>query len=246
MLQHRVLLTFVLLFKFSSSKDITISCIVRDSADYSHNPNVCDFEDLSVISADIVVTSVEGRVDTDVTSILGHESKNELVYVPNGLGDVFPNLEEIILTGCKIKFIKRKNFSNMKKVTFIQLYSNVIETIPADAFNDLSSLQTLHLFRNQIKAIPAAVFGSLVNLKEVSFGYNPIDTLETTTFNTNTKLENIFAKNAKLKSIKFDFTKLKNIAKIDFTENVCIDAAFNKGNSTIAEFQLTVNKKCGK
>jgi Leucine-rich repeat (LRR) protein len=77
----------------------------------------------------------------------------------------------ITLTASKNKIvtIKKEDMRVLTKVKSLNLSSNAIEMIEANAFSDMKQLENLRLYDNQIKVI---IFGPIENLKYLNLRDN--------------------------------------------------------------------------
>lgn len=93
----------------------------------------------SIITSDVVIKS-------DYPAIAMCAFGDEFMkFLPNEMGKVFPALELLSITYCKVQWIGPKNFIGMKKVTAIDLRYNKIDDIPKDTFKSVDSLTSINL-----------------------------------------------------------------------------------------------------
>lgn len=166
-----------------------------------------------------------GKADKNVRRV--DIDSEHAVYLPNGFGQLFKNLQEFFVWFSKLKYVERENFKDMNKLLRLDLAYNQVEDIPEDTFWDLTSLEGLWLQENKIKILQQNVFQTLENLKFFAAESNEIEELHPDLFHNNFRLEKIFLSGNKIKSIGVDFGKFPAINALDFTMNVCIDKEFN-------------------
>lgn len=90
--------------------------------------------------------------DEAVEVLWFRENKN-ILYLPVGTSEKFPNLLGYSANYCSIKVVKRENFQSLKNIKKIYLSSNLIETIYFDTFKDLNSLEEIHLGKLKTKIV---------------------------------------------------------------------------------------------
>lgn len=207
----------------------------------------CQFGNLTVLTEDETIEKVI-RSDTDqsISNIISLNPLqfNNFTFLPLGIGKSFPEIIELSVLNCSVKFIKRDNFKDMEKLKHLQLGANKIETIPEDAFYDLPNLQFLSLCGNQIKTLPEKLLLKSVNINHFRADGNRFEILTNEAFAENLKLEKISIRFGKLKTIKFDFTKLPTIKDISFMRNPCTNATFILNNSSLEDFQKSISETC--
>lgn len=82
--------------------------------------------------------------DETVEALWLGENKN-ILYLPLGASERFPNLLGYSANFCSIKVVKKEHFQSLNKIKKIYLSANLIETIYFDTFKDLNSLEEIHL-----------------------------------------------------------------------------------------------------
>lgn len=181
-------------------------------------------------------------VDTVIGTHESGESNNkvELVqfyngtmfYLPNGIGNFFPNLKSIFVgysdsLSLNTKLISRSNFQNMENLFEIIIHKSDIETISEDILWDLHNLERFQL-DGRLKDLPERTFENNAKLKEVYLASNALEFLPRKLFQNNPLLDWVNFKENFLKTIEIDFMRLTNIKYIFLAGNVCIDRDFNK------------------
>lgn len=157
-----------------------------------------------------------GRVDID---------SEKAVYLPNGIGQQFKNLQEFFVWFSELKFVQRDNFKDMEGLLRLDIAYNKVVDIPEDTFWDLPNLEGLWLQENKIKMLPENLFVSLSKLKFIAAESNEIVLLQRGLFRNNPRLEKIYLYNNKIVSIGIDVLQFK---EIDLRNNACIDNEFNE------------------
>lgn len=71
-------------------------------------------------------------------------NKNVL-FLPNGVAEKFPNLLGYSVSDCPIKEVSKENFEHLSKLKGLWLHDNQIEKIASDTFKDLINLEQLWL-----------------------------------------------------------------------------------------------------
>lgn len=73
------------------------------------------------------------------------EKNKAIKYLPIQIYEIFPNLREYWARECSIKAISKKNFKKLAQLKELFLSSNLIETVPSNAFEDLVKLRWVRL-----------------------------------------------------------------------------------------------------
>lgn len=76
---------------------------------------------------------------------LNLNSNKNIFFLPENIGQKYPNLLKIWAIGCSIKSISRRVFSNLVTLKQLKLMSNQIEELESEMFKDLKSLEELDL-----------------------------------------------------------------------------------------------------
>jgi Leucine rich repeat len=163
--------------------------------------------------------------------------------MPHGFASFFPDIEELYVTHCELKYIARQDFKGMK-LTSISFYKNHIKILPYDVFFDLFELKFLSFFSNKIEEIPLLLFRNLHKLESVSFRVNNIQSVPLYAFENNKKLKTIsFAYNQIFAFAAELIWKLPNLQSLLLESNSCIDRNFNfeLDNSKNATYETIVD-----
>lgn len=80
---------------------------------------------------------------------LNFYQNEKVLFLPIGVDEKFPNLEDYDASFCSITAIKKKNFEKLKNLKRLYLGNNQIEKVRSDTFQDLISLEILHLSKKK-------------------------------------------------------------------------------------------------
>lgn len=210
----------------------------------------CTLRDLNITEDNRAVTGfsgshISGHSSQDVTEIWFWTGKS--VFLPNGMGNLFPNLEKLLVSddnrNLGLKAISRTNFKNMQKLKYINLRSNELDTIDEDSLHELPLLTTFIIKKNKIRMLHRNTFARNPKLVRVDVMSNELEYLHGDLFKSNLLLQEAQFSDNKLTKIYIDFTQFKHIKKIDFRTNVCINQSLNEVRS-LAEFQTLIRYHC--
>lgn len=95
-----------------------------------------------------------------------------LYYIPNGIGEFFPNISAIFITGSQLKEIKMKNFKQFPKLTYVNLADNDLEYLPHDLFHHTPKIVFFNAWRNRLVSIGSQIFMNLKSLQTVELEKN--------------------------------------------------------------------------
>lgn len=194
------------------------------------------------------VTNAEGihvfsHNDDDVNDL---SIKNQtVIYMPDGIGEVFPTLKQLAVMSTRLKYLRRSNFKIMVFLKDLRLDNNEIEIIFSDTFWDLANLQWLSISGNHIKTLSEGLLLMCARLQWLTADDNQLEVFEQRYLRRNRNLELLSLRRNKLKEIKFEIKLFKSLAYIDFTDNICIDiAASNKNATALRAVQIEIWEHC--
>lgn len=202
-----------------------------------------DTLNLNVKLPDVLVTLKRKPYDLDVTQLALNDQ--EIIYFPNNLGKLFPNLRKMRSTKSKIKNIKRKNFEDMKQLEYLDLSHNSLTSLETDVFYELNNLEELDLYNNTLASLPKKIFSQNVELRKIYASYNRLEALEADIFNENVKLSEIYFDNNRLKKINFRFDSRFSNVYFDLYDNVCTDQALKLlDNQSFIAVNIELEESC--
>ena len=150
-----------------------------------------------------------------------------MLYLPDGIGNYFKNVKYFeVKSGLNLKRLRRSNFKNFENLVHVHIFGNDIETLDEDILWDLPNLYFFEVIENNLKTIPERLFEKNTKLTRVHLQSNKLENLPENLFKNNLLLEWVQFHNNSLTSISIDFRGLKNIKRIDFLNNVCIDSFY--------------------
>lgn len=180
--------------------------------------------------------------------------RGTMLYLPDGLGSHFKNVKYLeVKSGLNLKRLRRSNFKNFENLGNIHIFGNDIETLDEDILWDLPNLYHFELIENNLKTIPERLFENNTKLKHVHLQSNKLENLPENLFKNNLLLEWVQFDSNSLTSINIDFRSFKNIKRIDFRINVCIDSFYHASQNPIRnanlitdleDFQSWIELKC--
>jgi Leucine-rich repeat (LRR) protein len=159
----------ILIYDYNK-KETVKECCMNDKAEID-SPNI------TIFTRD---NAMEGL-------IMDHNKK--IFYLPDKIGDAYPNLIYIRAINCSIKEISRRNFKGLTNLKDLQLYFNQIEKIAKVTFKDLKMLEILHLSDNQIKEVTIGVFNDLKKMKRLYLHRNQIEKVASGAFEGSNMIE---------------------------------------------------------
>lgn len=120
-------------------------------------------------------------------------------------------------------FGEHQKGKNDDDVNAFVLKNSNITTFPVDLQNTFTNLQGIEFTNSPLSEIPVNSFHNLTNLISIDLSNNQIREIHPGTFKNNNKLILMnFSKN-KLIFIASDILDDKNLKKVDFSDNTCID-----------------------
>lgn len=157
------------------------------------------------------------RTDDDVKVIYSYWA--EVDFIPTEIGMLF-KLTGLFMQYSEIKEVTSSKFQGMEELEYLDLSSNHLTELPADAFETLPELRILFLLFNQIEGLPDDLFMNNTNLEYIDFIGNPI------------------------KYISSDlFDGLPKVTLIVFQMTACLNKMYN-GTTAIAQLKDDILMNC--
>lgn len=160
--------------------------------------------------------TIESGTDDTVGAFQINANK-EQKYLPNNIGEKFPNLKEFRANSCGFTIVRNHYFKRLAQLRFLNLYRNEISSIESGSFDDLVGLEVLGLSYNEISFLDRMLFAALTKLEKIYLSKNKIQTLSPTTFD-------ILGGQLRI---------------LDLSENVCVDKYYNANNFFQVEQDLS-------
>ncbi|KAL7026929.1 hypothetical protein ACKWTF_005238 [Chironomus riparius] len=192
---------------------------------------------------------------------------DKIEKLPKNLGEAFPDLNDIIVTGAPIKSILPTDFKDLKNLKSISITGSSIKVLDPETFKGAPLLEDLDLSNNNIRHIDDGAFEGIKRLKNLDLSGNklpkisknilkPLPELKTIKL-TGNDLQNVnsdlFKGNPQLYKVNLDennlrsidpdaFDRLPHLININLNKNDCIDRSF--GASNMHMMRKIVNENC--
>lgn len=167
-----------------------------------------------------------------------------------GIGEAFPNLEELSILSDSIKFIERHDFADLSQLKELIVTMYQLEFLAYDVFYNLPDLEFVSFSDGKLENLHENIFLNLRNLKKLVIIGHRIAALEENLFVNNPLLEEISFDRNELEIIKVDFRKILNLESITFRNNKCIAETFYESYSgtvqSLEELQKKIDESCAK
>jgi hypothetical protein len=129
----------------------------------------CKASNLNITSRQ-TITSVNGETNFDGSSYKFIIVNSQVVsFIPEGLGEFFPNLESLHIVRSKLKKVEKKDLQPFPKLKELILYSNKIESLPGDLLEGNLELKQVHFNSNPITHVGHNLVTPLKKLEHASF-----------------------------------------------------------------------------
>jgi hypothetical protein len=136
----------LILVQFSQqiNGDVKVSCEFINNFDAGFIDGILKSCDISPTAK---INSTRATISSTDTSIsrLNLSNNKQVIYLPEGVDEKFPNLLHYEAKNCAISVISRNNFKGLGKLKKLNLWGNQIVRIPNNAFEDLKDLEVLSL-----------------------------------------------------------------------------------------------------
>lgn len=119
----------------------------------------CEFFNYGDSNYECVVTSLKiTRPGIKVTQfnsdLLGLKKlvirDQDIHYFPQGIPDLFPNLQELEISNCKLKVIEANDLRGFDKLKILNLAKNCLQYLPDDLFSHVPQLERAYFNENNI------------------------------------------------------------------------------------------------
>lgn len=177
---HRFLLVYVVTLIIYEIHGFNLDCDFFETSgsmgwDFISFGKRCETINVSITTDDQTVTSVNGQSgkfyhDQNVTAFLvAHQT---LHYLPKGLEEMFPQLQEIYIENSKLKLIRKQDIEKFKALKSLLIQWNEIEELGKDLFESQREIRGLSFRQNKIKFIEEGIFDPLDKLEHLWLGNN--------------------------------------------------------------------------
>jgi len=130
------------------------------------------------------------------------------------------DLEYLDLASNVIESIEPNAFEHLSRLFGIDLSHNQLTTIPETLFNELGSLQTLNLSYNNIEFLPDELFAKTTYLQELRLSHNPLRMLSSQVFDHSGQLKVLDLSGIEAFVLKDDvFHMLYELIELDLSDN---------------------------
>lgn len=157
----------------------------------------CEFNDAIELGE---TKTLSNLVNENVT-VLRLQNNEKIKYLPQHVGDSFPNLVVIKAYGCAIKSVNKLNFNGLTKIRNIDLNKNQLEIIEENSFDDAVDLADIYLDDNKLSDLPSKVFEKLNQLNGLFVKNNQLRNLDAALFKNNKKIALLHLTDNKLQTL---------------------------------------------
>lgn len=167
------------------------------------------------------------------------------IHVLRGIGEEFPNLNELDILGESIKFVKREDFANMTQLSVLTMHDLLIDFLPKDLLVDLTNLNQIAITFCAIEEVPEVFFVNQEKLEKLSLRSNRLKDLHARLFKSNPMLSVVDLEGNNLQKINVDFTRLPALRFIILYNNACLNRAYvREYTKSIKSFQHDIEIYC--
>lgn len=154
-----------------------LSCSFFNETDSSFIANVygCFGETSAITHPGVVIDRVEGvhkdgksNNDTNVLRV----SFKQWSYMPKRLGDIFENLEALILDYCGLKVLSKEDLKQFPNLKSLRLPNNLLTSLESGLFQFNTKLKSFVAESNSICTIAVDIFDPIDDLEEIDLSDN--------------------------------------------------------------------------
>ena len=170
------------------------------------------------------------RLDANsIEDLATHQFKgflHKLSLARNGLRKVGPacfrnlsGIQAIDLSKNKLRDLPPQLLHGLNSLLEIRLGENNISFVPPEIFKDLKNVKKITLDHNSIKRVSGGLFDTLNKLEVLHLEGNKLDKIEEGAFSNDSVLQEIYLQNNHLTYFPFAIFRLRNVSKIDLSNN---------------------------
>ncbi|CAG9811920.1 unnamed protein product [Chironomus riparius] len=141
-------------------------------------------------------------------------------YLPSRIGATLPRMKHFLFRKSSIKFLRRRDFMDMRQLQKLNLSFNKIGKISHEIFYDLPHLELLDIRYNEIYNLPSDLLSNAPRLKIFIAEGNLLEEVSHKLFRNNKQIEEIHLGHNEILNIDVRFTALKNLRIVDLRQNV--------------------------
>ena len=168
---------FLLSLVYLESSSLILDCLfdqelLFDDLKVSYT---CNVEHLQTNETKRNVSEINGRhqwskTHEDVTQL--YIQNQNMEYFPIGFTTFFENIVAVHAGMNKLKYLEKYDLKGFKKMRYLYLYSNLLETLQSDVFEYSSVLEYVSFYNNRLMHIGAKILLPLKRLKSAYFNKN--------------------------------------------------------------------------
>ncbi|KAG5670092.1 hypothetical protein PVAND_000376 [Polypedilum vanderplanki] len=183
--------------------------------------------DLSTLDQFEIVGGEHIPPNTDANVVSFMSMNNNFEVFPTNHLERFPNLQQIHITGSRIPELPPHSIFNRSTLTNLDLRSNFISRIDAEAFMQTTNIQTLNLQFNRLRGIDNEAFAQFPNLQNLDLSFNLLERISAATLVNNPALANIDFNNNRISHINQTFfSNVPSLLSFSFQTNLCYSGSF--------------------
>ena len=141
-------------------------------------------------------------------------------YLPSRIGVTLPHMKHFLFRKSSIKFLRRRDFVDMRQLQKLNLSFNKIGKISHEIFYDLPHLELVDLRSNEIYSLPSDLLSNAPRLKYFIAEGNLLEDVSHKLFRNNKQIEEIHLGQNEILNVDVRFTALKNLRIVDLKQNV--------------------------
>lgn len=168
-----LLITFL---TFNASSCYHLVCEYKTRTDWWAIDNVLFCEQTEEFPYGIYgnIEGIEGAQETnEIAPVKGFRNEDKyLGFFPKNLGNFFPDLEFLAIWSSGLQEVSREDLSPFKDLRVLSFYGNKIEFLEKNLLKENKKLEYIGLGQNKINSIGGRIFNHLENLHTLHFDGN--------------------------------------------------------------------------
>lgn len=215
-----LLFLFSIKFSISSSKYVEFACniprnsTIRQIICPSQNPR------RETVQNPVMLIRNIRQMNLNHMELADFNNYDFSEYLPARIGAALPRMKHLLFRKSTVKFLRRKDFADMRQLQKLNLSFNKIGRISHEIFYDLPQLELLDLRFNEIYSLPSDLLSNAPRLKIFIAEGNLLEEVSHKLFRNNKQIEEIHLGQNEILNIGVRFTALKNLRIVDLRQNV--------------------------
>lgn len=135
----------------------------------------CIIKSIDMKNRGVEIKAIKGVHSYQLENVRGLEITNtNAEYFPRGLSKLFPNLQFVELSNCRLKEISKRDLNGLENLKILRLPNNKLTSLPDNLFAGMNHLKIIDFSNNKLEHLSSNLFMPVENfLTFANFKNNP-------------------------------------------------------------------------